>query len=192
MALQSLPAAHANVILTYTGNDFTNFNSPYTGSDRVTVTITLANPLGDNLNLSPVTPLGFSLSDGVQTLTQATPNLTTKIFEFSTSPSGQITLWNVQVATTGGGAGIFTINNGFILPQDFGEQSQASQSIIGSCPNPTIALIGKIGMDLCDPAGWTSTLSSAPEPSTAAVLGSALLGLGLFWWRRRRKLDLAQ
>lgn len=56
LALLDLSGAHADVILTYTGNDFTIFTAPYTATDKVTASITLANPLGDNLNLATVTP----------------------------------------------------------------------------------------------------------------------------------------
>src|SRR5262245_29888645 len=96
------PAAHANAILHYTGNDFTAFLPPYTATDKVTATITLANPLGDNLPNTQVTPLAFSLSDGVQTITSL--NATCATFAFSTNSVGLITHWGVQVtATIGGG-----------------------------------------------------------------------------------------
>jgi hypothetical protein len=106
LALLGLSAANANVILTYTGKDFTNFTAPYTGTDMVTAAITLANPLGDNLNLAPVTPLAFSLSDGVQTVTNNTPSLNTS-FEFSTNAVGVIDGWSVRLISTSGGPPIY-------------------------------------------------------------------------------------
>jgi hypothetical protein len=95
IALVSSPAAHADVIYTYTGNDFTRFTGPYTGTDKVTATITLANPLGASLALTAVTPLAFTLSDGVQTLTDATPSLQDR-FDFTTDSSGTIKYWLVD------------------------------------------------------------------------------------------------
>ena len=61
LSLLALSAAHASVILTYTGNDFTTFVSPYTGTDKVTATITLASALGPNFS-GFVAPISFSLS----------------------------------------------------------------------------------------------------------------------------------
>jgi hypothetical protein len=77
LALLGLSAANANVILTYIGNAFTAIlppgpPNPYTSTDKVTASITLANPLGNNLNSASVTPPGFSVSDGVQTISDAT------------------------------------------------------------------------------------------------------------------------
>jgi hypothetical protein len=77
---------HATVMLTYTSNVFTSFATPYTGMDKVTASITLANPLGDNLMLSPITPLHFSISDGHQTLTDTTP-IQLENFDFETNAS---------------------------------------------------------------------------------------------------------
>jgi MYXO-CTERM domain-containing protein len=167
--------AHADVILTYTGNDFTQFTAPYTGTDKVTASITLANPLGDNLNLAPVTPLAFSLSDGVQTLTNDTPSLDTS-FEFSTNAMGVIDGWFVRlIDTSGGPPNIFTATeSGAVM--DFA--AAISFTATGSNGN--------------DPGTWTSTSVAVPAPPLSNLAGLGVLGLAFLWRRRRQILGLAQ
>jgi hypothetical protein len=178
LALQSSPAAHANVILTYTGNNFTSFISPYTGTDKVTASITLAAPLGDNLSLGPVTPIAFSLSDGVQTITNQTPGLIDQTFSFATDAMGNISDWFVDVdfsSPTGTGD---IVTGGPTRPLDTAGITNASGNADAS----------NSGM----PGTWPGTTSAVPEPSTVTVLGAGLLGLGLLRWRRRQNRDLAR
>src|SRR5262245_43245176 len=61
--------ANANVVYTYTGNDFTTVTVPpgssfYTTSDFLTITLTLTGPLAANLNLASVIPEAVSYSFG--------------------------------------------------------------------------------------------------------------------------------
>jgi MYXO-CTERM domain-containing protein len=169
LALLSSPAAHAHVILTYTGNDFTFFIVPYTSTDKVTASITLANPLGDNLNLAPVTPRVFSLSDGVRTLSEVDPSIS-GIFEFSTNAAGMITEWDVEASRTGGPANFI-----------------ATQDVPGMIIDIAVLIpVGShMGSVLNDPGVWTASSAAVPEPPTVSVLGAGLLGLGLLWWHRR-------
>jgi hypothetical protein len=57
----------------YTGNHFTDVFGPYTTSGFVSGMVTLAGPLGANMPLTQVTPTAFTLTDGVQTISDLTP-----------------------------------------------------------------------------------------------------------------------
>ena len=81
-------SVQADTTYTYTGNPFTIVIAPYTTSNFVTAMVTLASPLGRNFPLQPVTPLAFSLSDGLQTITNLTA--TDFGFEFATDSTGFI------------------------------------------------------------------------------------------------------
>jgi hypothetical protein len=87
----------------------------------VTAMVTLAGPLPANMPFTFVTPLAFSLSDGVQTIT--TLNAINTSFFFATGPTGMITLWQVSVdtgpppssidtLTFGGNSGLDVVNTG--------------------------------------------------------------------------------
>jgi hypothetical protein len=84
---------------TYTGNPFTDVNAPYTTSMFVTAMVTLANPLAPNMPLQTASVTAFTLSDGVQTIT----NLTSSSFliQFATGPTGAITAWAVNATMNG-------------------------------------------------------------------------------------------
>lgn len=172
IALPRLTAAQANVILNYTGNDFTSFFSPYTGTDKVTETIILATQLGDNLNFASVTPLAFSLSDGVQTIDNSNGSIAVP-FRFSTSATGAITKWETIVFLSADDSNrIFSLNN--IPSEAFVEDGGQ----IHFPPPQGFAANGN------NPGIWTIT--TVPEPPTVFDLSAGLLGLGLLWWWRRR------
>ena len=65
-SVQAVPTTYV-----YTGNPFTIVSGPYSTSDFVTAMVTLASPLPANMPLTQVTPLAFSLSDGVQTINES-------------------------------------------------------------------------------------------------------------------------
>jgi hypothetical protein len=79
----------------YTGNPFTLTAGPYTKSDFVTATVTLASPLPPNAQGSVVTPTAFTFSDGVQTITDHSG--AGSLMTFSTGPTGAITAWHIGI-----------------------------------------------------------------------------------------------
>src|SRR5947207_7645864 len=94
--LLSQPMFAVPTTYVYTGNPFTFAVSPYTTSDRVTGTVELASPLPPNFDLATVSPLAFSFSDGVQTITSATVG-EVGVFKFHTDSTGSITEWEVSL-----------------------------------------------------------------------------------------------
>lgn len=154
-------AAHADTVYTYHGNDFTTASGPYTTDDSLTLSITLSAPLASTSSLQAYTPTAFSISDGVQTITNLTPGITGSEFVFATS-GGVIDQWGIAVF-----GGNFIIEScGFnptvCTPQSFDE----AESVSG----------GGVGENIADPGTWTSS-AATPEPSTLALFGTGILGL---------------
>jgi len=116
-SVQAVPTTYQ-----YTGKPFTEVAGVYTTDDFVTAMVTLADPLGANFH-GTVTPTAFTLSDGVQTLTNTTPSITSS-FNFVTNARGEITLWHVSVDLVSGNSVAFiqTVRElgPFNLTQDIG------------------------------------------------------------------------
>jgi len=82
-------SVQADTTYQYTGNPFNSFSTPpgpYTTSDFVTVMMTFASPLARNMPFGSVRPLSFSVSDGVQTITNV--NFQTAAIALATGSSG--------------------------------------------------------------------------------------------------------
>jgi hypothetical protein len=97
----SSQAASTRTILTYTGKNFTNIfddasvPGTYTTSMRVSVTIELRDKLQTNASYSLPAPLHFSISDGRNTITEASGSLAE--LEVVTDGVGNIVNWRVNV-----------------------------------------------------------------------------------------------
>src|SRR5437016_4789410 len=62
--------------------------------------MTLAGPLPPNMPFTLITPIAFTFSDGVQTITNLTPP-GTAVFRVATGGSGQIMVWSLLVSGAG-------------------------------------------------------------------------------------------
>lgn len=163
-------SVQASSLYNYIGNAFEAFSSPssWDGTMNMSVTFELSDTLDPNLSFSSISPVSFSFSDGVNTITDedvaANPTLYDITFEFSTDSSGVITDWHV-VAEHGPGllenmgdnlVRIFTASSGS-TPKDIG--------IIFTCisinPDGSCSTAGDWASSLPDNPG-TWTVSEAP------------------------------
>jgi hypothetical protein len=159
----STVAAHADTFTyTYTGHGFTDVSAPYTTSDFVTGSFTLAAPLAANENFPDhFQPLSFSFSDGVQTIDSV--NASNEDFNVGTDSFGAINQWSIAV-TMNVGQSVKDINTQFeSSPFDGDDGNNAAGE----------------GFNFGNPGTWVQTVnpSAVPEPSTFALLGTGILGL---------------
>jgi len=125
----------------YTGNPFTFATPPYTTSDFVTGMITLASPLAPNFS-GNVSPIAFTFSDGVQTITNLTAVNT--FFFFRTGPTGEITEWDVFASVF---SGLITSTK-IGLPLFDGDLGQTGESEFGFNNTPGTWSVADTGSTL--------------------------------------------
>jgi len=145
--------ATADVIYQYTGNPFTTVTPPYTTSDFVSVSLTLAEPLPPNFDGSPAI-VNLTMNDGVQTLSSSSNTgdcPQTICLELLTDGAGGIIGWSVFLGTTftGGHSAISTAAGlPVILFTDEGGNLEGS------------------GVNSDSPGKWVEIV---PEPSTGLL-----------------------
>jgi hypothetical protein len=168
--LLPLPCVADTVTYTYTGDTFTYVVGPYTTSDFFTAQITLSAPLADNLPyFTSVTPISFSFSDGVQTITEATASLPNSVFFFATDGTGTISYWNIRVSDPSVIDELGTYNESNGLHLDYGY------------------LDGGVSIGVSSTLGtWTSTsdIAVAPEPSSLMLVATGIVGVAASIRRR--------
>src|SRR3954464_5215026 len=101
-AFTPVDSARAEAVYSYEGAALAlNAHAPFTTSDKITGTITFATPLAANLHMASETPVAFSFTAGVETMTSAIYNPNFGRLLFSTDAAGNVTGWDVQVAAGG-------------------------------------------------------------------------------------------
>lgn len=170
-------SASAQVIYTYTGNDFASVFAPgYTTSDKITGTLTLSSALPDLL--TPLTNeaalvTSYSFSDGVNSFTAPCCDAGNQtIFDFTTDASGNITNWIVTLETNDNHTGDLTTEGGV---------SAFDLSL-------TDGVLG--GRNDGAPGVWSvqSMTSPVPEPATWTLLLIGYSALGFMLRTARRPL----
>jgi hypothetical protein len=121
--------------------------------------VTLASPLLPDTPLTLVTPLAFSFSDGVQTITAL--NSSGPTFFFATGFDGTITQWTAFASTHAPFASIFT---------------KSSTEPGNTFDEGFMTELSGFASNLNSPGTWTRL---APTPVTDAVSSLALLSLSL-------------
>jgi hypothetical protein len=164
----SITTANATTTYTYTGHPFDVFFPDYTASDFVSGSFTLSSPLpSDQPATTLVTPISFSFTDGLQTVTQANVIASFTTFDIGTDSSGNINLWDVTV---------FNSNCPITSACEISTQRDMAGAEDQVNFNPGVGL----GFT---PGVWTTT----PLPAALPLFATGLGALGLLGWRRKRK-----
>lgn len=152
----------ANVIYTYTGNNFTNIiDNPsvpgsFDTSMRVSGTFELSSALPPNRSLSDfVIPLSFSFGNGRSIITNTSPGLSRQEFRIATDATGNITQWQLSLIAQPGIAD-FTIQTRSDQPNTL-PFDQGNYRLDVSTTNEDYAYNTSV------PGSWTTT--GAPPPS---------------------------
>ena len=177
----------ADTIYTYTGNPFNTFSpgSPYTTSDFVSGSFTVASPLAAN-EATVVTPISYTFSDGLQSANNSNSSPTS--FFVATNASGDIQAWDLTLeisSNISGNSFIETFEDGLSLsfedlaippPTSLGESLQSNQSAFNTF----------------DPGTWTVSTTTAaaatPEPASLLLTATGLLGAAATIRRRIRRV----
>jgi len=162
--------ARADVVYTYTGNDFTSVSGSYNTTDSLDGSMTFTTALASDLDDAELYPTSFTFSDGVQTITNSTATNSVYI-EVSTDAAGIIDSWYMYFPNPGSGNYIETIaNSQGSLTEDVGSTSSV------------------VAYDENNPGTWTESPVAAPEPSSLAIIAVGMSVLGLFCRRRPNRL----
>ena len=150
-------------IYTYTGNDFTSANGPYTTSDNITANLILSAPLGANYEDSPsATLLNFGINDGLYQDLPELPNMYVADFTFGTDSSGNIVSWDFEMI--GFHEYVNPVYSVTMITIDQPGDVMDSTSI--DSPNGNMGA----GSVPSDPGVWVETI--VPEPSVGLLFGS--------------------
>jgi hypothetical protein len=175
-----LPAtALADMIYSYTGNDFTFADPPYTTSDSISGFFTLPSALAPSTTFPTITPTAFSFSDGQQTLSSSLATASIVIVNVTTNASGNISQWQLAVLNLISG----TQNTQLITCNTPSNDCFALANLDKTFNFNTGNVIEAYNM--ADPGVWS--VSEIPIPAALPLFASGLGVLGLLAYRKRRK-----
>jgi hypothetical protein len=182
--------ADANVVYAYTGNDFTSIYSAagLAIPTRITATLTLSSPLGDNVVASPI-PISYTISDGPGTANAGSVTY----LALTTDSVGTIVNWEmvVQVSSPAGDAcnslpgtcAIFATQN-----TPLGVVMDEAENF---APAGTLApyTFYQLAINQNDPGSWAVATQAVPGPIAGAGLPGLIFAGGglLVWWCRKRR-----
>jgi hypothetical protein len=181
---------------TYSGPDFdpSSYYGVYSSGleTNISVSITLASPLGDNFAFGSVSPLSFEITDSFNTLTNTSPDLYTgpgfaPDLKIGTNDQGLIDFWAID-AFAQDGNNLVTILETSVVPDGPTNLFDQSQVCTGTITTPTFT---------CPSDGRASVTANpefqlfwsgpgqTPEPSTWLSLVIGLGAVGVLVFKRR-------
>jgi hypothetical protein len=187
------PTASADVIYTYTGNNFTAAspsNFTFFLSHNVTISLTFASPLADNLSSQSLEPTSFAISNGPTTFQKGSVFLlnnvltpTSASFNISTDAVGDINFWNISAATD------------FIPFRYLIESSKNMAAAADATEEPLGAFTHIFAQNFNDAGHWSVLVSvppasGVPEPGTWVMMLVGFVGVGFAAYRHKSKAAL--
>ncbi len=159
----------------YTGNHYTGAVSPYTTSMDITGSFTFASALPSNTSYPTTeTPITWSISDGVETITDTSGPLLA--FNVGTNLSGNIINWSFGTS--------FNISTGQLFIASANAPGSGSSSLCGTDACDDIFGLGAghfVGLAsvASNPGTWTLALTSTttPEPSSVILISAGLFAI---------------